>query len=172
VRLDELAAYNVYPQRGFLPAEDPLLRLPPAYDPWEQLAAELPALLLARRLRPALADLPLLDLAGLETEAMYNRAMLLLSVLGNAYVWEEKEPALLLPRVIAVPWWQVATAVGRPPILSHASMVLHNWRLLNADEPISLGNLASLQLFLGGLDESWFYLVPRWKRPKRTSSMR
>jgi indoleamine 2,3-dioxygenase len=38
-------------------------------------------------------------------------------------------------------------------------MVLHNWRRLDPDEPISLNNLASLQLFLGGLDESWFYLV-------------
>jgi indoleamine 2,3-dioxygenase len=49
--------------------------------------------------------------------------------------------------------------VGRPPIVSHASMVLDNWRRLDRDEPISLHNLASLQLFLGGLDESWFYLV-------------
>lgn len=159
MRLNDLASYSVHPQRGFLPAEDPLLCLPSAYAAWEAVAAELAVLLLARQLRPTIAALPLLDPAGLETEALRNRAMMLLSVLGNAYVWGEQEPALTLPQAIAIPWWQVAAAVGRPPIVSHASMVLHNWRRLDANGPLSLNNLASLQLFLGGLDESWFYLV-------------
>jgi indoleamine 2,3-dioxygenase len=114
---------------------------------------------MTRRLRSLLAGLPPLGTTGLESEAMLDRAMLLLSVLGNAYIWGEKDPAQVLPPGVAIPWWQVAAAVGRPPILSHASMVLQNWRRLNADEPVSLNNLATLQLFLGGLDESWFYLV-------------
>lgn len=159
MRLKDLVSYSVQPQRGFLPAEDPLLCLPAAYDVLEAVAADLPALLLAGQLRPAVDNLPPFDLVGLEVEGVRNRAMLLLSVLGNAYVWAEPEPALRLPRSLAVPWSQVAAAAGRPPIISHASMVLHNWRRLSSNRPLTLDNLATLQLFLGGLDESWFYLV-------------
>ncbi|MBI1741514.1 hypothetical protein HYR54_00415 [Candidatus Acetothermia bacterium] len=37
--------------------------------------------------------------------------------------------------------------------------MLHNWRRLDKDDPIDLDNLVCLQLFLGGVDEQWFYLV-------------
>jgi indoleamine 2,3-dioxygenase len=49
--------------------------------------------------------------------------------------------------------------LGRPPVAAHASIVLHNWQRLDANGPIDLGNLGALQLFLGGMDEQWFYLV-------------
>ena len=44
-----------------------------------------------------------------------ERAMLLLSVFGNAYVWAESEPAQVIPQSIAVPWRRVADTLGRPP---------------------------------------------------------
>jgi indoleamine 2,3-dioxygenase len=60
---------------------------------------------------------------------------------------------------VAVPWVAVARRLGRPPVLSYASHGLNNWRRLDPEGPIALGNLAVLQTFLGGLDESWFILV-------------
>lgn len=60
---------------------------------------------------------------------------------------------------VAIPWSGVAAALGRPPITSHASVVLNNWRRLDLDAPVELGNIDTLQLFLGGLDEKWFYLT-------------
>jgi indoleamine 2,3-dioxygenase len=118
------------------------------------------ALLLAGRLRETLAALPVLPIERLEGRDELERAMLLLSVFGNAYVWAEEKPARSLPRPIAVPWHELAEALGRPPIVSHASLVLRNWRRIVPDGPIVLENLETLQLFGGGLDEQWFYLIP------------
>ena len=53
----------------------------------------------------------------------------------------------------------VAERLGRPPTLAHASLVLNNWKRLDTNSPIKLGNLDTLMQFHGGLDESWFYLV-------------
>jgi indoleamine 2,3-dioxygenase len=44
-------------------------------------------------------------------------------------------------------------------VLSYASYALDNWRRLDAEGPIALGNLALLQNFLGGADEEWFITV-------------
>jgi len=89
-----------------------------------------------------------------------ERAMLLLSVFGNAYVWAEEKPAMTIPRSIAVPWCRVADELGRPPIISHASIVLRNWRRIDPDGGFNLENLETLQLFGGSPDEQWFYLIP------------
>jgi len=48
---------------------------------------------------------------------------------------------------------------GRPPVLSYASYALNNWRRINPELPIELGNIALLQNFHGGQDEEWFVLV-------------
>jgi indoleamine 2,3-dioxygenase len=145
--------------RGFLPSADPLPRLSAHYAAWEQVAAEIPKLLVANRLRTALLDLPMLDTAELQSSAEFERAMLLLSYLGHAYVFGDLEPDAHLPSAIAVPWAAVASRVGRPPILSYASHALVNWRRYDCCKPVALGNIARLQNFGGGLDEDWFVLV-------------
>jgi indoleamine 2,3-dioxygenase len=85
--------------------------------------------------------------------------MTMLSYIGHAYVWGVREPAHTLPAVLAVPWYRVAQRLGRPPVLSYASYALHNWRRIYLEGPVTLGNIALLQNFLGGLDEEWFILV-------------
>ena len=159
VRIENLADYQVDPVRGFLPARDPLDRLPAAYSVWDQLGAQVPTLLMAGRLRSTLDRLEPLDTRHLDDELELDRAMLLLCVFGNAYVWGEAEPARRIPPGVAIPLWQVAARLGRPPIASHASVALHNWRRLDPSGPIALDNLGTHQLFLGGVDEQWFYLV-------------
>ena len=156
---EELSGYQVDPARGFLPAQDPLEQLPAYFDTWERLAAELSVLLMTGRLRSALEQLAPLDTNRLEDERQLQRAMLLLCYLGNAYVWADDKPANLLPRGIAIPWVQIAEKLGRPPISSHASLALYNWRRLDKEGPLDLDNLDTLQLFAGGMDERWFYLT-------------
>jgi indoleamine 2,3-dioxygenase len=155
-----LRDHEVDPERGFLPAQDPLERLPEAFAPWEAIAPRVSSLLLAGQLRAVLEALPVPELARLERRDELERAMLLLSVFGNAYVWALEEPASRLPRSIAVPWSEVANRLGRPPIVSHASIVLRNWRRIDAGGTLTLDNLETLQLFGGSPDEQWFYLIP------------
>lgn len=147
------------PQRGFLPAADPLRRLPEDFEAWDEAAAELPKLMLGDRLREHLERLPPFHSAQLESREQCERAMLVLSFLGHAYVWGGERPADRLPARLAVPWQRVARRLGRPPVLSYASYALHNWRRLDPPGPVALGNIALLQNFLGGLDEEWFVLV-------------
>jgi len=151
--------FEVHPERGFLPPLDPLERLPGEFDSWEELAGDLPKLLVTDKLRSILEQLPVLEVTGLRNDPEYQRAMLILSYLGHAYVWGGAKPAHRIPAGIAVPWYQISQRLGRPPVLSYASYALHNWRRINPDEAVALGNIVLLQNFLGGMDEEWFILV-------------
>jgi indoleamine 2,3-dioxygenase len=157
-------------QRGFLPAFEPLQRLPERFRAWDQLAADLPGLLCAGAARAAIARLPPLPADALEGEPELERALLLLSVFTNAFVWGDRWPAQgeeakeksqppVIPRCVAEPLVAVARRLDRPPILSHASVVLHNWRRIDASRPPETGNTALLCCFLGGVDEAWFFLL-------------
>jgi indoleamine 2,3-dioxygenase len=85
--------------------------------------------------------------------------MLLLSMFANAYISCGPDPVRIIPLVLAVPLSEVANSSGRPPISSHASIVLNNWRRINPKGPIELENLRTVQNFLGGQDEDWFFLT-------------
>jgi indoleamine 2,3-dioxygenase len=158
--MDLLHEYDVDRERGFLPATDPLEKLPREFEAWERVAPRVSALLLAGQLRSTVEALPVPDLERLESREELERAMLLLSVFGNAYVWAEEKPATTIPRSIAEPWCRVADELGRPPIIAHASIVLRNWRRIDPEGGLNLENLATLQLFGGSPDEQWFYLIP------------
>src|SRR5882672_3843747 len=146
--------------RGFLPSPDPLTRLPADFAAWDEVGHELPKLLAAGRARATLDRLPALDLRELP-DAAVQRAMVLLSFFGHAYVYQswQTDVADRLPAALARPWVTIANRLGRPAVLSYASYALDNWRRLDPDGPVALGNLALLQNFLGGLDEEWFITV-------------
>jgi indoleamine 2,3-dioxygenase len=156
-----LTDFDISPERGFLPAVDPLDSL--AGEPiLNQIGADLPKLLTARQFRRFIQDRtdlmgPVADDWGLDE---FRCAMRTLSFAAHAYVWEDPDhPAARLPASLARPWYDVARQLGRPPVLSYASYALHNWRRLDPQKPIRLGNIVLQQNFLGGLDEEWFVLV-------------
>lgn len=146
-------------QHGFLPANDPLTSLPEVFSEWEDAAHQLPKLLLSDQLRSLLKALPPFPVQQLQNQAQLERAMLIVSFLGHAYVWGAPKPSDRLPAQLAVPWFELAQRLGRPPVLSYASYALHNWRRFEKDRAIELGNIALLQNFLGGIDEEWFILI-------------
>lgn len=155
-----LAAFDLSPTRGCLPAVDPLRRLPPAFEAWETLAADLPALLAGGGVRAAVGAMPLLDVSLLpESGGAAERANLLLAHVAHAYVWERSgEPADRLPARLAVPWDAVARRAGAPLVMSYAARVRHNWRRLDPAGPIDLSNLAILQPLAGGHEEELLVL--------------
>ena len=93
----DFAEYDVDPVRGFLPAKDPLTKLPPEFAEWDRLGAELPYLLLTGRVRSTLANFPTPDLNLLTTSAELERAMQIISCLGMAYIWGEQPPIDRIP---------------------------------------------------------------------------
>jgi len=154
-----LADHGVSEKRGFLPSADPLDRLSPNFDAWEEAAHGLPKLLMTDHVRERLEALPEFQLDLIFSEREFRRAMSLLSYLGHAYVWCGERPATHLPAKLAAPWHAVATRLGRPPVLSYASYSLDNWFRFDASRPPVLGNIGLLQNFLAGEDEEWFILV-------------
>ena len=96
---------------------------------------------------------------SLKGESDINRAMMVLSYIGQSYQWSDNKPATVLPKVLALPWFQVGKLVGRPPILSYQSYASDNWRRLDPKGEVECGNIALLQCFLGGQDEEWFILI-------------
>src|ERR1700756_3657854 len=88
--------------RGFLPLQDPLIRLPKPFDAWENMALQLPKLFASDQLRRILVDLPPFPIEELSNLRETERAMVLLSYLGHAYVWGGSRPVTVLPARIAV----------------------------------------------------------------------
>ncbi len=154
----DLHTYEIDPVRGFLPSEDPLTQLPPAFAAWEEMSAQIPALLTAGKVRQILGKMEIIDPAPLEGKRQLYRAFLLLSVMANAYIMGEAEQASILPRNLAMPLWDVAQKVGLPPVFTYFSMMLYNWFRIDKSEPIDLDNLAISRSYQGSQDEHWFYL--------------
>jgi indoleamine 2,3-dioxygenase len=155
----DLNLYDCNAERGFLPSVDPLKRLPAAFDAWEDLAYKLPKYLVSSQTREAVQKLPKFPVDKLSSIREIERAMVILSFIGHGYVWCTEPPSDTLPAVLAQPWFEVATHLGRPPVLSYASYALHNWERISPDRPVELGNIALLQNFLAGVDEEWFILI-------------
>jgi indoleamine 2,3-dioxygenase len=154
-----LSAPQLSHERGFLPFADPLMRLPSSFDDWENAASRLPKLFASDHLRHTLEALPPFPMDAIASDRERERAMLLLSYLGHAYVWGGARPAPVLPARLAAPWQRVAKAMGRPPILSYSSYALHNFYRFDPAREIECGNIGLIQNFLAGIDEEWFILI-------------
>lgn len=158
--LRQLAAEGSVPgPRGFLPPYEPLRRLPAGFEAWDELASELPGRYLVGRIRADLEQLTDLDPAPLAEGAQLERAMLLLSFFAGAYVHASDPPAATLPPPVARPLLAISRRLGRLPILSHASLSMHNWRRLDPTGPIAVENLVTLIGVHGSTDETWFLTI-------------
>ncbi|KAL5604275.1 hypothetical protein BROUX41_002248 [Berkeleyomyces rouxiae] len=159
--LRDIRRYGVSLKNGFLPDVLPLTRLPdPYYNKWEAVMTNLQALILSRRLRGVIDRLPVLSTIGLEDEAEWRRAYMMLCFMAHAYIWGDDQPEEKLPPCISAPLLEVSKHLELPPVATYAAVCLWNFKPLFIDEDIdNLENLSTLNTFTGSLDESWFYLV-------------
>lgn len=68
-------------------------------------------------------------------------------------------PACAIDAGVAIPLHALAAVEQMPPLMTHASLVLHNWHRLDPKGPLCARNLACNSRFLGGQDETWFYTI-------------
>jgi indoleamine 2,3-dioxygenase len=152
--------------RGFLPEHDPLRAFPhgselAVLDEWGR---DLPSLLHNPHFRSFAERLEIPPWTGGDATAESLPAMRLyyvrLGFLASAYINQVGEPpANVLPRNIAIPLCDICRRLDRPPILSYDGYALYNWKRFQADGPIALGNIDTLQDFVHLYDEHWFILV-------------
>lgn len=91
--LPNLSDYDVSTYNGFLPDELPLQILPdPYYRKWEAVVANLQALLLSKRVREVIQDLPVITTSRLRSQPEWRRAFVLLSFMTHAYMWGGDKP--------------------------------------------------------------------------------
>lgn len=156
-----LADYGIDPKRGFLPPELPLTSLPhPHYAKWEAVIDKIHALILSRRIRATVDDLPVLSTVYLRSEAEWRRAYVVLTFMLHAYIWGGDVPEEVIPPPISVPLLDVCDHLDLPPVATYAAVCLWNYKPIFPDEPAdNLDNLAVINTLTGSTDEQWFYLV-------------
>ncbi|KAL4623056.1 indoleamine 2,3-dioxygenase 2-like [Arapaima gigas] len=155
-----LDRYHVSEEYGFV-LPDPLTELPSYYKPWMDIAQNLPDLIQAGVLRSRVRAMPLLDTHLLGGHRELRLAHLALSMMTMGYVWQEGESSTVkvLPRNLAVPYWDVSQRLGLPPILTHADGVLANWRKKNPEGPFDMENLELIATIPGGESARGFFMV-------------
>ncbi|NXC07183.1 I23O2 dioxygenase, partial [Orthonyx spaldingii] len=155
-----LTRFQVSEEFGFL-LPKPLTELPAPYDHWMDIAHELPQLITSHQLRARVHQMPQLSTQHLRGHEELHLAHLVLSFITMGYVWQEGEEGTVqvLPRNLAVPYWEVSQALGLPPILSHADFVLANWRRKDPNGPLEIDNLDTILTLPGGESLRGFVLV-------------
>ncbi|KAL6456829.1 hypothetical protein MHYP_G00353730 [Metynnis hypsauchen] len=155
-----LGKYHISEEYGFV-LPDPLVELPPYFQPWTDIAGRVTELISARSLRSFVHELPLLETDSLQSHRELRLAHLAVSIITMGYVWQEGEgdPVKVLPRNLAVPLWAVSQKLGLPPILTHADGVLANWRKRDPDGPMDIENLELLFSLPGGESARGFFVV-------------
>jgi indoleamine 2,3-dioxygenase len=152
----------VYTRRGFLPEPDPLqrFRAGSGLAVLDEIGRSLPDRLKDPCFRqyasglkiPACSD----SLSLPELRLYYVR----LGFLASAYINQVgQNQATILPRNIAVPLASVCRLLNRPPILGYDGYALYNWKRIDPNGPIALGNIDTIQNFVTLYDEHWFILV-------------
>ena len=146
-------------KEGFLP-NDICLSLGEEYKGLEECLSQLPKLLSTRKFKDEVKDLEVYSGFTNLNKVELERAMLLYSYLGHAYMWGDYETPNSIPSNISVPWVEIANLLDRPPILSYASYALNNWKATNEEVGVlEPENVEILQNFLGGIDEDWFIMI-------------
>ena len=159
----DLRQFDVSDDTGFFPHEEPEKSLPDKFKPWEEVVAQLPALLSTTCLRKKVDGLPLVSTEELSclSDKEWWRAYVLLCYICHAYIWGEGEGnvASVLPENLSVPWCAVAKHVGLPPVVTHSAVVLHNWQKVQPSGPLSGDNMRIYASFTGTEDENWFSIA-------------
>uniref|UniRef100_A0A3Q2R1E6 Indoleamine 2,3-dioxygenase 2-like n=1 Tax=Fundulus heteroclitus TaxID=8078 RepID=A0A3Q2R1E6_FUNHE len=123
-------AFDISEELGFI-LEEPLTHLPDYYRVWMDLANNLAHLIESRKLRDLVHKMPVLSPHLLSNHRELRLAHLALGFICMGYVWQEgqHEPAQILPKALAWPYWLISRRLGLPPILTYADSVLANWKL-------------------------------------------
>jgi len=143
---------------GFIP-ESISESLSSDFQDVEDVANQLPKILANEHIELSVKGInPNKDISNL-SDSELERAMLLYSYIGHAYMWGKKEVQNVIPKELAITWHSIAKKLDRPPILSYASYALNNWKIHDPNKPFDVENIDILQNFLGGVDEDWFIMI-------------
>uniref|UniRef100_A0A7N4P7P4 Indoleamine 2,3-dioxygenase 1 n=1 Tax=Sarcophilus harrisii TaxID=9305 RepID=A0A7N4P7P4_SARHA len=143
--------------------------LPDRYQVWVKLAKNLPTLVEEGQFREEAEQLPELSIDELQGYKEQRLAHLALSVITMGYVWQDRN---VLPRNIAVPFWNLSEKLGLPPIMVYADCVLANWKKKDPLGSMTYDNMDTLFAFPGGDCSKGFFLVSLLVEKAAASAMK
>jgi len=160
ITLERLMQHYDISNNGFVP-ESNEIDLPEIYQEWEDTCKILPQLIENGTLESVIEDLPLISTDVLITKQQKKRAYLILSMIGNGYLWKNGADNIpkKLPENIAYPWYRVAKSLGLKPILTHAAVDLYNCTWSSNMDKVDPDQMDCLYTITGTPDEKWFYLI-------------
>ncbi|KAG5645090.1 hypothetical protein DXG03_006904 [Asterophora parasitica] len=176
VLFQDANVFDVDPQSGFMPPEEPLSRLPDAWEPWEAIldAAITAKLQLGDKpriteteksssesWRARVRELPVLSTSALDSPILLRRAHLVLAYIMHFYIQSLPPHApVLIPRPISLPILRASTRLDMPPLLTYADTVLYNWTYKRPSETKvpAIDNVRTRTMFSNLIDEEEFYL--------------
>ncbi len=151
-------------EQGLVPASSFPERLPPYFDPWEEVIETLATHYTSLRLRHVVDAMPVLraDDSKLDDNCLV-RACALLSMLAHAY-WYVRAypPAHGLPTQLRKPWETVQQRLRRPiGVLHYVDLIVYNWQFKNKgqEDNFDLSNLDLLFPTVNNPAEQIFYLT-------------
>ncbi|KAH9281500.1 Indoleamine 2,3-dioxygenase 2 [Echinococcus granulosus] len=124
--MQALEDYKISPVTGCLLGQP--TTPPPSLLPFRRLLEHSHELLNSGKLRESIEKLPTLDMAQLKSHEEKRLAHKILAFLAAQYVWQngDRNPAEILPAVIAMPLIEVSIELGCQPLLGHIDLVLSN----------------------------------------------
>ncbi len=132
---------------GFIP-EVICEQLPEGFEDIELLAEELPKVLANEQITDRISKLEIeKDISKLSLSEL-ERAMLLYSYIGHAYMWGKSKVENVIPIQISKTWYEISQKLHRPPILSYASYALNNWKIADPDSLLMLKIYLLCKIFL------------------------
>ncbi|ORY02025.1 IDO-domain-containing protein [Basidiobolus meristosporus CBS 931.73] len=172
--------FIVTPQNGFLPREDPLVKLPSEFKVLESLLDRMPlklpdgsnGLLWKGELGQAVTnELPLYDVDHIQDNQLLSALYRDYTFLASAYLLEPCDINFrttgdyglardVLPKNIAIPLAKVSEKIGAKPFMEYAmSYSLYNYQRIDKSKPADYPNLNLVRGFAGAKSEHGFILV-------------
>lgn len=84
-----------------------------------------------------------------------------LSMIIQKYMWgnETSQVLNIIPKEIGLPFYEVSTDLGLPPILVYAGYVLYNWSYKDPNQPFSLENIKPNYILCHTYSQEWFMKI-------------
>lgn len=125
-----LRGFDIDPERGFLPPDDPLVSLPDELSFIDEYARELPVWIRRGVVREKLSTLPKLtdrQYLTITRSGVKGAAFRSYSFFASAYVLPRQgEPSTELIETIALPLYVLGRVLNVPPILQYYYYALYN----------------------------------------------
>ncbi|XP_069125749.1 indoleamine 2,3-dioxygenase 2-like [Argopecten irradians] len=156
IRLN-LEDFNISENAGFLNNNN-LEKLPEYFKPWNDLSSRILELMESRTIRGHVDKLELLDHKKLSGEAELQLAHMQLCLFVAGYIWQNgtDDPVGKIPACIAVPFYGVSERLSLAPVMCYCDIIVWNWRPIDPEAPLSLGNFRTIYKLPGGNEADRF----------------